>query len=102
MKYAFAVVYCYYSPFDFLRCLFLWFPQVGLLDIDICGPSQPRMLGAADEKVHSSGTGWSPVVSITEPTYECRIMAGRLYCSCFIVLLIIISFRLQTGLDLYW
>ncbi|XP_050686468.1 cytosolic Fe-S cluster assembly factor nubp1-like [Eriocheir sinensis] len=35
--------------------------EVGLLDIDICGPSQPRMLGAAEEKVHSSGAGWSPV-----------------------------------------
>lgn len=35
--------------------------EVGLLDIDICGPSQPRMFGAAEEKVHSSGAGWSPV-----------------------------------------
>lgn len=35
--------------------------EVGILDIDICGPSQPRVLGAAEEKVHSSGAGWSPV-----------------------------------------
>ncbi|XP_071521969.1 cytosolic Fe-S cluster assembly factor nubp1 [Panulirus ornatus] len=35
--------------------------EVGILDIDICGPSQPRVLGAEEEKVHSSGTGWSPV-----------------------------------------
>ncbi|KAK8371958.1 hypothetical protein O3P69_016301 [Scylla paramamosain] len=35
--------------------------QVGFLDIDICGPSQPRVLGTAEEKVHSSGAGWSPV-----------------------------------------
>ncbi|XP_063855795.1 LOW QUALITY PROTEIN: cytosolic Fe-S cluster assembly factor nubp1-like [Scylla paramamosain] len=34
--------------------------EVGFLDIDICGPSQPRVLGTA-EKVHSSGAGWSPV-----------------------------------------
>ncbi|CAL4068473.1 unnamed protein product [Meganyctiphanes norvegica] len=35
--------------------------EVGVLDIDICGPSQPRVLGAEEEKVHSSGTGWSPI-----------------------------------------
>ena len=33
----------------------------GLLDIDICGPSQPRMFGVLDEQVHQSGSGWSPV-----------------------------------------
>jgi Mrp family chromosome partitioning ATPase len=35
--------------------------QVGLLDIDICGPSQPRMMGIESEEVHQSGSGWSPV-----------------------------------------
>lgn len=35
--------------------------EIGVLDIDICGPSQPRVLGAEEEKVHSSGTGWSPI-----------------------------------------
>ncbi|XP_063855053.1 LOW QUALITY PROTEIN: cytosolic Fe-S cluster assembly factor nubp1-like [Scylla paramamosain] len=35
--------------------------NVGFLDIDICGPTQPRVLGTAEEKVHSSGAGWSPV-----------------------------------------
>ncbi|XP_063881715.1 LOW QUALITY PROTEIN: cytosolic Fe-S cluster assembly factor nubp1-like [Scylla paramamosain] len=35
--------------------------EVGFLDIDICGPSQPQVLGTAEEKVHSSGVGWSPV-----------------------------------------
>ncbi|KAH8269370.1 hypothetical protein KR018_008394 [Drosophila ironensis] len=33
----------------------------GVLDIDICGPSQPRLLGALGENVHQSGSGWSPV-----------------------------------------
>ncbi|XP_004524727.1 cytosolic Fe-S cluster assembly factor NUBP1 homolog [Ceratitis capitata] len=33
----------------------------GVLDIDICGPSQPRMLGVEGENVHQSGSGWSPV-----------------------------------------
>jgi hypothetical protein len=35
--------------------------QVGLLDIDICGPSLPRMLGLEGEEVHQSSAGWSPV-----------------------------------------
>lgn len=33
----------------------------GVLDIDICGPSQPRMFGVLNEQVHQSGSGWSPV-----------------------------------------
>lgn len=36
-------------------------PQVGLLDIDICGPSLPKMLGLEGEEIHQSGAGWSPV-----------------------------------------
>lgn len=35
--------------------------QVGLLDIDICGPSIPRMLGLMGQEVHQSAMGWSPV-----------------------------------------
>lgn len=35
--------------------------QVGLLDIDICGPSIPRMLGLVGHEVHQSASGWSPV-----------------------------------------
>ncbi|RUS88788.1 hypothetical protein EGW08_003418 [Elysia chlorotica] len=35
--------------------------QVGVLDVDICGPSMPRMLGTEGETVHQSGSGWSPV-----------------------------------------
>ena len=34
---------------------------VGLLDVDICGPSVPRMLGLEGEEVHQSAAGWSPV-----------------------------------------
>lgn len=38
--------------------------RVGVLDVDICGPSVPRML-LGDEvhrrQVHRSGSGWSPV-----------------------------------------
>lgn len=35
--------------------------QVGLLDLDICGPSSPRMFGLEGEQVHKSSTGWTPV-----------------------------------------
>ena len=36
--------------------------QVGVCDIDICGPSIPRMMGAAvGESIHASASGWSPV-----------------------------------------
>ncbi|XP_065836063.1 cytosolic Fe-S cluster assembly factor NUBP1 homolog [Oscarella lobularis] len=35
--------------------------QVGLLDIDICGPSVPRMTGCQGESIHQSSSGWSPV-----------------------------------------
>eukprot|EP00743_Colponemidia_sp_Colp-15_P002118 GILK01002299.1.p1 GENE.GILK01002299.1~~GILK01002299.1.p1 ORF type:complete len:322 (+),score=47.15 GILK01002299.1:52-1017(+) len=35
--------------------------EVGLLDIDICGPSIPRMLGLEGQEVHQSAEGWSPV-----------------------------------------
>jgi Mrp family chromosome partitioning ATPase len=35
--------------------------HVGLLDVDICGPSIPRMLGLVGEEVHQSASGWSPV-----------------------------------------
>jgi len=35
--------------------------QVGLLDIDICGPSIPKVLGLEGETVHQSNLGWSPV-----------------------------------------
>jgi Mrp family chromosome partitioning ATPase len=34
---------------------------VGLLDIDICGPSIPKMLGLEGEEIHQSAAGWSPV-----------------------------------------
>lgn len=35
--------------------------QVGLLDIDICGPSIPKMLGLEKNEVHQSNDGWTPV-----------------------------------------
>lgn len=38
--------------------------QVAVLDIDICGPSIPKVMGLEGEQVHHSGSGWSPVVSV--------------------------------------
>ncbi|KAI0034462.1 P-loop containing nucleoside triphosphate hydrolase protein [Vararia minispora EC-137] len=35
--------------------------QTGIMDVDICGPSIPTILGIANEQVHASRSGWSPV-----------------------------------------
>ncbi|KAJ3050846.1 Cytosolic Fe-S cluster assembly factor nubp1 [Rhizophlyctis rosea] len=35
--------------------------QVGIMDVDICGPSLPKMTGLEGEQIHQSSTGWSPV-----------------------------------------
>ena len=35
--------------------------QVGIMDVDLTGPSIPCMLGVEDEPVHQSSTGWTPV-----------------------------------------
>jgi Mrp family chromosome partitioning ATPase len=32
-----------------------------LLDIDICGPSIPKILGLEGQQVHFSNLGWEPV-----------------------------------------
>jgi len=35
--------------------------SVGVLDLDLCGPSTARMLGVSGREVHRSGSGWTPV-----------------------------------------
>uniref|UniRef100_A0A915K0P6 Cytosolic Fe-S cluster assembly factor NUBP2 homolog n=1 Tax=Romanomermis culicivorax TaxID=13658 RepID=A0A915K0P6_ROMCU len=35
--------------------------KVGLLDIDLCGPSIPKILNVQDRKIHQSSEGWLPV-----------------------------------------
>ncbi|ANB13429.1 Nbp35p [Sugiyamaella lignohabitans] len=35
--------------------------EVGVMDLDICGPSMPRMMGANGQQIHSSSNGWSPI-----------------------------------------
>jgi len=35
--------------------------ELGMLDLDFCGPSLARIVGGEGEQVHSSSLGWSPV-----------------------------------------
>ena len=35
--------------------------RVGILDVDLTGPSIPRMFGVDDKGVHQSSDGWVPV-----------------------------------------
>ncbi|KAJ3089768.1 Nucleotide-binding protein 2, partial [Quaeritorhiza haematococci] len=35
--------------------------KVGVLDVDLTGPSIPRMFGVDDQQVHQASTGWIPV-----------------------------------------
>ncbi|CAI5759250.1 unnamed protein product [Candida verbasci] len=35
--------------------------EIGAMDLDICGPSLPKMLGADGESIHQSNSGWTPV-----------------------------------------
>lgn len=35
--------------------------QVGILDVDLCGPSIPRMFKVQDNDVHQCDAGWVPV-----------------------------------------
>merc|ERR1712166_1198009 len=40
--------------------------KVGVLDIDICGPSVPMLLGLEDREVMQSSDGWVPVFADQE------------------------------------
>nr|CAG4648781.1 EOG090X0A5B [Polyphemus pediculus] len=42
--------------------------KVGLLDVDLCGPSIPRMLGLQDTNSYQSSEGWVPVYTSQEKT----------------------------------
>jgi Mrp family chromosome partitioning ATPase len=32
--------------------------QVAVMDVDLCGPSIPKVMGIEGEEVHESGEGW--------------------------------------------
>jgi len=42
--------------------------RVGVLDVDLCGPSIPRMLGLQGQEVHQSEAGWCPVFTDNSQT----------------------------------
>jgi len=47
--------------------------KVGILDIDLCGPSIPRMLGVDGQEVHQHSGGWLPVY--TSPDQSLGVMS---------------------------
>ena len=40
--------------------------SVGVLDVDVCGPSLSRIMGVNGEIVHKSSSGWSPVYTLDD------------------------------------
>ncbi|KAJ3003813.1 Nucleotide-binding protein 2 [Thoreauomyces humboldtii] len=47
--------------------------RVGVLDVDLTGPSMPRMFGLEDQQVHQASTGWVPVY--TDETKRLAVMS---------------------------
>ncbi|KAI8322674.1 P-loop containing nucleoside triphosphate hydrolase protein [Martensiomyces pterosporus] len=45
--------------------------KVGVLDIDLCGPSIPRMLGLEGQQIHQATAGWVPVFADSEKRLGC-------------------------------
>jgi len=45
--------------------------KVGVLDIDLCGPSIPRLLGLDNKAVHQASNGWVPVYADKEQRFGC-------------------------------
>ena len=43
--------------------------QIGLLDIDICGPSVPHLMGVASSSIQQSPLGWIPVYPVISPVF---------------------------------
>ncbi|KAF8559992.1 P-loop containing nucleoside triphosphate hydrolase protein [Imleria badia] len=48
-------------------------PRVGILDVDLTGPSIPRMLGLDGHGVHQSSDGWVPVYADAQEDGEPRL-----------------------------
>ncbi|KAJ1652946.1 cytosolic Fe-S cluster assembly factor cfd1 [Dispira simplex] len=49
--------------------------RVGLLDIDLCGPSIPRLLGVSGQQVRQASAGWVPVFVDEEQRLCCMSIA---------------------------
>ncbi|KAJ3219627.1 Nucleotide-binding protein 2 [Dinochytrium kinnereticum] len=45
--------------------------KVGILDVDLTGPSMPRMLGIQSKQVHQGSSGWVPVWADEKGTIRC-------------------------------
>ncbi|KAJ2030967.1 cytosolic Fe-S cluster assembly factor cfd1 [Coemansia sp. S16] len=45
--------------------------KVGVLDIDLCGPSIPRMLGLEGRQIHQATAGWVPVFADSDKQLAC-------------------------------
>ncbi len=41
--------------------------NVALMDLDICGPSVPRMTGSTGESIHASNSGWYVLIVVRFP-----------------------------------
>ncbi|XP_036147735.1 cytosolic Fe-S cluster assembly factor NUBP2 homolog isoform X2 [Monomorium pharaonis] len=54
------------SPQDILASLSSLHSSVGILDIDLCGPSVPYLLNLEAKDVHQSSEGWIPVFADSE------------------------------------
>lgn len=49
--------------------------RVGLLDVDLCGPSIPRMLNITEGRVTQGERGWHPVALRDAEGHEIRVMS---------------------------
>jgi len=38
--------------------------QTGIMDIDVCGPSIPLLMGLSSSTIHTSASGWSPAYAL--------------------------------------
>lgn len=47
--------------------------KVGLLDIDLCGPSIPQILGLENSEVYQADDGWVPIY--TDESQELAVMS---------------------------
>jgi len=48
--------------------------KIGVLDVDLCGPSVPRIFGVAGKAVHNCSEGWVPVF-VDESTQRLSVMS---------------------------
>jgi len=55
--------------------------RVGVLDVDLCGPSVPRIFGVAGQPVHNCSQGWVPVFVDGESQRLCVMSIGFLLSS---------------------